>query len=279
MQAPDSDPEIWALYVWNNKLYAAGTFNEAGDSLANNIASWNDTTWSPLGSGTNTQGTPYNDGYVFAIGEYSNDIYIGGNFDSAGGVSSKWLSRWNGVNWDSVGGGIDGPVSCFSVFQKNLYLGGAFDTAGIIYAQGGVRWNDTIFSLIGSGIGGDVSAMDTFNHSLYVGGDYRYCGGILVNNIARWGPDTATDIGQMSTTNNTVKIYPNPTSNQLIFNSSQLMEQLQIENALGQTLVDENFNYWLQKQTMDVSSFPQGIYFYRITNSNSQVVTGKFVKE
>ena len=75
-------------------------------------------------------------------------------------------------------------------------------------------------------------------------------------------------------------IYPNPTSNQLTINSNQsLILEIQIEDVLGQAIVNNFFSTGFQKQIIDVGALPQGIYFYRVTESDSQVITGKFVKE
>jgi hypothetical protein len=80
--------------------------------------------------------------------------------------------------------------------------------------------------------------------------------------------------------NNKVSVYPNPASNQLTINSNQLLiTGIQVENVLGQTLINNNYGNVLQKQVIDVSTIAGGIYFYRISLSNSQVDVGKFVKE
>jgi hypothetical protein len=80
--------------------------------------------------------------------------------------------------------------------------------------------------------------------------------------------------------NNKVRVYPNPTSNQLTINSNQLpITEIQIENVLGQTLMNKIFSNGLQKQVIDVNELTAGIYFYRITDNNLQMVAGKFVKE
>ena len=75
-------------------------------------------------------------------------------------------------------------------------------------------------------------------------------------------------------------IYPNPASNQLTINSNQsLILEIQIKDVLGQTIINKIFSNSFQKQIIDVGALPQGIYFYRVTESDSQVITGKFVKE
>ena len=57
-------------------LYAGGCFTTAGGSAANNIAKWNGSSWSPLGSGMN--------GAVYALAVSGSDLVCGGLFHDGG---------------------------------------------------------------------------------------------------------------------------------------------------------------------------------------------------
>jgi hypothetical protein len=57
-------------------LYAGGYFTTAGGSAANNIAQWNGSSWSALGSGVNDS--------VFALAVSGSTLYAGGGFTTAG---------------------------------------------------------------------------------------------------------------------------------------------------------------------------------------------------
>jgi hypothetical protein len=75
-------------------LYAAGAFGAAGEALAQNIARWNGSGWTALGSGTN--------GAVHALCTFDDGtgsaLYAGGNFTSPGSGSA----RWNGSTWSAL---------------------------------------------------------------------------------------------------------------------------------------------------------------------------------
>jgi hypothetical protein len=66
-----------ALCVYDGKLIAGGNFVVANCTLAANIASWDGSSWSPLGSGMNND--------VFALAVYDNKLIAGGDFTTAGG--------------------------------------------------------------------------------------------------------------------------------------------------------------------------------------------------
>ena len=112
------------VFDGSGNLYAGGAFTTAGGVSANNIAKWNGSSWSAIGSGTN--------GRVSALGfDNSGNLYAGGAFTTAGGVSANNIAKWNGSNWRALGSGVDGAVDALAIDGVgNLYAGGEFSTAG-----------------------------------------------------------------------------------------------------------------------------------------------------
>jgi len=69
----------------SGNLYAGGEFPTAGGTTVNNIAKWNGTSWSALGTGTN--------GEVDALAiDSSGNLYAGGDFTTAGGTTANLLA-------------------------------------------------------------------------------------------------------------------------------------------------------------------------------------------
>jgi hypothetical protein len=64
-----------------NTLYVGGDFTTIGNISANNVAKWDGSSWSALGSGVN--------GNVRALTILNGEIYAGGTFTTAGGVSAN----------------------------------------------------------------------------------------------------------------------------------------------------------------------------------------------
>ncbi len=114
-------------------LYVGGSFMTAGGASANQVARWNGSTWSPLGSGTNLG--------VTALTTFDDDsgsgpaLYVGGNFTTAGGASINRIARWNGSSWAPLGIGLPLTVKALLATDlgngtgRSLYVGGAFDVS------------------------------------------------------------------------------------------------------------------------------------------------------
>jgi hypothetical protein len=93
-----------ALTTYNGNLIAGGYFNNVGGS---NIASWNGSTWTALGSGmsVNTANSnPY--AVVLSVIEYNGELYAAGQFDTANGVPVNNIAKWDGTSWSNVGSGL-----------------------------------------------------------------------------------------------------------------------------------------------------------------------------
>ena len=173
----------------DGNLYVGGEFGFAGSVLASNIAQWNGTSWSALGSGIN--------GAVSTIVVSGATVYVGGQFTQAGGMPACGIAQWDGSTWSAVGTGINGTVNVLLMNGTTLYAGGNFTTAGGVAANAIAQWDGTAWSPLGAGMGGgtvhpwpQVSALAVVGTTLYAGGDFTTAGGVTVNGIAQWNGGT-----------------------------------------------------------------------------------------
>ena len=104
--------------VYGDGLVAAGYFNRIDYTYINNIAKWNGSSWSSLGSGTNDR--------IHCMIKYQDKLVIGGEFTSAGGVSVNYIAQWNGSGWSSLGSGMNNMVVDLAVYKNSLYACGNF---------------------------------------------------------------------------------------------------------------------------------------------------------
>ena len=82
---PGIDGPVSALVEFDGRLIAGGEFNIAGDTIAHNIAAWNGTCWSPIGSGF--EGSPGTEVHSLTI--YDGRLIVGGRFNAVDGVPAE----------------------------------------------------------------------------------------------------------------------------------------------------------------------------------------------
>ncbi len=219
---PTLTPSVWAQATFDDgggpQLYVGGIFTAAGGVPASNIARWDGSAWSALGSGVN--------GQIEALCVFDQDgpgpaqleLYVGGGFTLAGGVTVRNLARWNGSSWSDVGGGLlglfGGSVSALAVHDQDgsgpglpaLYIGGFFFSAGTAgtLVSNVVRWNGSSFAALGAGVDNGVNAFEPFDDgnglALYAGGYFSQAGGQPANLLARWDGSSWSAVVNLATT-------------------------------------------------------------------------------
>lgn len=168
--------------------------------------------WSVLDNGVN--------GTVFAVQQFDPDsfsdppaareIYVGGSFNQASGVSVNNIARFDGDSWNDVAGGVGGMfpiINDMIVWTNALYVTGNFSTAGGNNASGIARWDGESWSALGSGLNGAGWALEVYGGSLYVGGAFTQAGGQDANSIARWDGETWSSVGGGVTSDGLVRVY------------------------------------------------------------------------
>jgi len=134
-------------------------FVTAGDLGALSIARWDGVQWSALGIGM----SGYTDrASVIALTVHDDgtgaSLYAGGNFLTAGGVTSNSVAKWDGTRWSPLGGGMAGGHPFFGPYVfalvsfddvtvpelNGLYAGGWFSAAGGVPADNIAKWRCTI---------------------------------------------------------------------------------------------------------------------------------------
>ncbi|MGN6519453.1 MAG: hypothetical protein ACTHK2_08530 [Dokdonella sp.] len=132
------DGQGMALAVRDGSLYVGGYFSQAGGVPANSLARWDGTQWSavttPLGNGVT-----YLDiypGFVAALAATSRGVFVGGQFDKAGGARASGIALIDdgGVHALGFGGdngvGLEGYVGAITARGDDVFIGGQFAQAG-----------------------------------------------------------------------------------------------------------------------------------------------------
>ncbi len=116
---PGTPGSIYTLTTWDPdgdgplppRLCVGGSFSTIGGVAANNIALWDGTSWSALGTGVGDGSA-----IVRTLCTWDPDgpgpqpplLVAGGTFSTAGGASAAGVAVWNGTSWSAMGGGLTG---------------------------------------------------------------------------------------------------------------------------------------------------------------------------
>ncbi|MEK7674551.1 MAG: immunoglobulin-like domain-containing protein [Verrucomicrobiota bacterium] len=168
-------------------VYAGGIFSTTGghEVAVNHIAKWNGNHWSALGSGMSD---PIRAEVRALAFDSSDNLYVGGDFNTAGEVNANSIAKWDGSNWWAVGAGMDSTVLALAVDNAdNVYAGGMFSTAGGFGASGVAKWDGSNWSALGSGVNFlsvRALAVDGVGN-VYASGNFA-AGTSIIGKIAKW---------------------------------------------------------------------------------------------
>ena len=194
-----ADDTIYAVggFTGTCATAACGTQGRAAKGVAQ--YSQADDTWYPVGSGALSSGDQ-----VFAGAYVDDTLYVGGNFETIGGVNALLVAQWNGSTWQPMGAGLGtNLVSVYAMavhpITRDLYVGGTFgqpvggtpgSTPGII------KWDytDDTWYAVGTGLtSGNVDdiSFSADGNTMYMGTWGGFVDGINANHVMRL---TSTDL-------------------------------------------------------------------------------------
>lgn len=137
--------------------------------------------WIELDGGTNNT--------VWALGEYNDDLYVGGDFTTAGVQTAQRIARWDGQEWHFVTA-ANNTVRALAEYDGELIAGGLFTVIGGKSVGRIARYDGSDWEALGGGLSGGsnprVFDLVVFDDELYAAGTFLNAGGVVVNRIARW---------------------------------------------------------------------------------------------
>lgn len=193
---------ILATAKYGNIVYVGGNFTSINGVTASNIAAYNttDSSWSALGDGVGGVTPLVNALTVDASG----NLYAGGTFTTAGGITVNNIAKWDGESWVALDTGLNNSANALVVDNSgNVYAGGSFTATfgDTIPFTNIAKWNSsTGWEPVGDSVNNTVNslAIDVTNNLLFVGGDFTTVGGaISANKVAQWdiGDSTWSALG------------------------------------------------------------------------------------
>jgi hypothetical protein len=189
-------PTVYTLAVDKGVVYAGGRFTTADGIPTSGIAKWDGRRWFPLGDGVRTG---IYDGIVKALAVRGKDLYVGGQFLTAGKVVTYNIARWNGEGWFSLDGGLRGnmeEVLALGVSGNNLYAGGTFNAAGRVSAGNIARWDGTSWSAVDVSSREGVRTIVVRGSDVYIGGGlFTLPSGQSTEGIVKWDGQSWSTLG------------------------------------------------------------------------------------
>jgi hypothetical protein len=199
------DGDVRSLGRYNEgsgvRLFAGGDFVASGATPVKVIGRWDGASWSEVGGGIGGSGSTavlslevFNDGSGAGT-----RLWVGGDFDNAGGVPRANLAAWNGTAWSGPAATPNGPVFALEGFNDGLvsYLavGGDFDAVGAMPVQHIAAWSGFAWNSLSTGLTPEINepvcrVLLGFNDGagprLFAGGGFKSAGGKPSSRIARW---------------------------------------------------------------------------------------------
>jgi trimeric autotransporter adhesin len=132
-----SPPTVQALTVLGAELILGGRFTFGPNTTETlHVARWDGTGFEPLG------GNPANGvlGFVDALAVDGADLYVGGQFEVAGGVAVQGITRFDGQSFQPLGSGTLGRVYTLGIHESFLLAGGTFTRMGNKSSVGFAQW-------------------------------------------------------------------------------------------------------------------------------------------
>jgi hypothetical protein len=186
----DFYPEVYALYVFEDELYAGGRFAQAGSVTTQNIARWDGTTWSAVGAGRPTD--------VHCFTEWDDRLVVGGWYDADYPDNSVayltddiywqdigFISRINGLTTMEYEGEEDVLIAGGSIVPLSGYIEGNLwrydaDTGQWYEFEGGIGRDGTFTA--------NVQDLLVYDDKLIVTGSFQVVGdkSTQASGIAYW---------------------------------------------------------------------------------------------
>lgn len=158
------------------------------------VARWNGTNWASLGGGvtatTATQSAP-----VESVAVLGNSVYFGGLFTRVDGVTATNIARWDGAQWNAVGGGLDfiyplgqktHVITSMAAYGSDLYVCGNFNKVGGQNITNLTRWNGTNWFNVGSNYWYSLNAVAASGAGVYVGGNIDPLIDGVTKGVTKW---------------------------------------------------------------------------------------------
>jgi hypothetical protein len=256
------------METYNGELYVTGYFDTAGGLPIRNIARWNGTGWSTVGS-TTFLSVPG------PLAVYNGSLYVAGYFPNING-SEAFVAKWDGNTLSAIGSAANfslTDVNALCVYNGELYAAGdSVSAGGVTEFTDIVRWNGTNWSRLNANPNGNINCMSVHDGDLYVGGHFTLIDTITALQIAKWngvkwsGVGTGIKLafdGNFNSAVNTLTTYNGALYAGGYFDSAGSVSAKNIAkwDGAGWTGINNGADYWVSSLSVNDSALYVGGWF------------------
>ncbi|HAN38056.1 MAG TPA: hypothetical protein DCQ29_04060 [Chitinophagaceae bacterium] len=208
---------VKTIVVADSLVHAAGEFTNTYCGVATynrqRIASWNGTTWLPMGGAQQNGATAginamcVRNSELFLVGNFSGVVASNGQTIAAGKIAVWRNNSWDHVdaNIHNLGGyGLNGTIYTVAVKNNIVYVGGefsmAYNSSNTVQVNNIAMWDGAQWKPIGNGANGTVNTIAIHNNDVYAGGWFSSVYNtnnqqVVANYIACWNGSTWSALG------------------------------------------------------------------------------------
>ncbi|MFQ5599276.1 MAG: FlgD immunoglobulin-like domain containing protein [Candidatus Krumholzibacteriia bacterium] len=189
-----TNDHVLSLIALGDSLVVGGQFTIAGGDSAPGLAIWDGASWQGWEFGRFIAGNGIN-GSAYALAAHAGDVYVGGDFTTAGSLPVEHIARWDGSQWHALGAGVNDRVLALASWNGNMITAGRFTEAGGAAANRIARWDGSSWHPMGDGFDDDVYALAVSGSDLFAAGRFIISGVMVTSRVARWAGDSWSNLG------------------------------------------------------------------------------------
>lgn len=139
----------WGMFSDSTGVYyLGGSGGEISGTVSPGVINWDGEGFNALACGVEWDCvSPLNPGGIGlsarTMARWNGELYLGGDFVSAAGVTLNHIARFDGTSWQPLGLGMNATVRGLKAYPDGLYAAGWFSYADTVNANGLARWDGT----------------------------------------------------------------------------------------------------------------------------------------
>ena len=260
-------------FIWyKDKLYVGGNFYllDANSNYVEDVAILENGELYPFGGGITFTGV----GNLNAFAVYKDELYMAGYFVAANGMPVNHIVRWDGVQFQDVGGGADNFINDMIVYKDNLYICGPFTNVGGVYAPNiarwdGNEWHEFTYDDFHADSQTVITDMQIYNDELYIAGGFTRINTDTFNCLAKYNHQLPGD-------ENELEIFINNPGEEIIINyedTNAYFLLVNVSTVSGQQVIEYTltFQQGYIHESIPITGLAAGVYIVQAITNNKKV--------